>query len=304
MTGTHPKSRRATMVVGLLALVAIASVGCQTHPTAMTNPFAQPDRVPPPSTRTLLPGQAAPYYQGDPIPTLQSSQPQPAAVGVLAQKSDAAPPSSDAREIFLATADEPSIRINSDDEPLRPDPPRQELAVAALNASGQQAISLVSYNQSPASPVDQGPTANEEVDSSLGSLSAPATQSMWRSPGVARANGPTPLTNPQPPYWPNYSPGPVAPALFPGVVQAQPTPAGSTMGVRLRSVTSPQTPSGETSSPRIRLPGYAPPIPTQAGIGPQTLAITPVHEVAYQEAVAPTGTVVSADGFRARGSTR
>ena len=34
----------------------------------MTNPFTAPSRVPPPATRTLLPGTAQPYYPGDPVP--------------------------------------------------------------------------------------------------------------------------------------------------------------------------------------------------------------------------------------------
>ncbi len=51
-----------TLAVGLL-------VGCRTQSTAMTNPFLAPNRVPPPATRTLLPGTAQPYYPGDPVPT-------------------------------------------------------------------------------------------------------------------------------------------------------------------------------------------------------------------------------------------
>lgn len=43
-------------------------VGCRSQSTAMTNPFLAPDRVPPPSTRTLLPGTAQPYYSGGPAP--------------------------------------------------------------------------------------------------------------------------------------------------------------------------------------------------------------------------------------------
>ena len=50
-----------------LALVLLG--GCRSQSTAMTNPFLAPNRVPPPATRTLLPGTAQPYYQGDPLPT-------------------------------------------------------------------------------------------------------------------------------------------------------------------------------------------------------------------------------------------
>lgn len=50
----------------ILALVLVS--GCRSQTTAMTNPFMAPDRVPPPATRTLLPGTAQPYYPGDPVP--------------------------------------------------------------------------------------------------------------------------------------------------------------------------------------------------------------------------------------------
>ena len=53
----------------LVALVASGLVGCKDQGTsALTNPFLTPDRVPPPSTRVLAPGAAAPYYPGDPLP--------------------------------------------------------------------------------------------------------------------------------------------------------------------------------------------------------------------------------------------
>lgn len=58
--------------MGLLALV-----GCRTQTTAMTNPFLAPDKVPPPATRTLLPGTAQPYYPGDPVPNSPAIQPPP-----------------------------------------------------------------------------------------------------------------------------------------------------------------------------------------------------------------------------------
>jgi len=49
-----------------LALVMFA--GCRSQTTTMSNPFLAPNRVPPPATRTLLPGTAQPYYPGDPLP--------------------------------------------------------------------------------------------------------------------------------------------------------------------------------------------------------------------------------------------
>ncbi len=50
------------------ALALVTCVGCRSQSTAMSNPFLSPDRVPPPATRTLLPGTAQPYYPGDPLP--------------------------------------------------------------------------------------------------------------------------------------------------------------------------------------------------------------------------------------------
>ncbi len=52
----------------LCTLALVLLVGCRSQSTAMTNPFLAPNRVPPPATRTLLPGTAQPYYPGDPIP--------------------------------------------------------------------------------------------------------------------------------------------------------------------------------------------------------------------------------------------
>ncbi len=51
--------------------------GCQGNTTALRNPFATPNRVPPPATRALQPGAAQPYYPGDPLPTTPAG---PAAV--------------------------------------------------------------------------------------------------------------------------------------------------------------------------------------------------------------------------------
>jgi len=53
-------------LLGTLALVLLT--GCRSQTTGMTNPFLAPNRVPPPATRTLLPGTAQPYYPGDPVP--------------------------------------------------------------------------------------------------------------------------------------------------------------------------------------------------------------------------------------------
>ena len=52
----------------LALFLSLLVSGCRTQTATLTNPFLAPDRVPPPSTRTLMPGTAQPYYPGDPVP--------------------------------------------------------------------------------------------------------------------------------------------------------------------------------------------------------------------------------------------
>ncbi|MCG8450635.1 MAG: hypothetical protein MI725_13785, partial [Pirellulales bacterium] len=57
--------------------------GCRTQTATLSNPFLAPDRVPPPATRTLMPGTAQPYYPGDPVPNSPAIAP-PGAVPTYA----------------------------------------------------------------------------------------------------------------------------------------------------------------------------------------------------------------------------
>ncbi|MCH7752140.1 MAG: hypothetical protein IH898_08310 [Planctomycetes bacterium] len=52
----------------LCTLIVCLLVGCRNQTLPLSNPFMAPNRVPPPATRTLLPGTAQPYYPGDPVP--------------------------------------------------------------------------------------------------------------------------------------------------------------------------------------------------------------------------------------------
>jgi hypothetical protein len=52
----------------LCTLIVSLALGCRNQSMPLSNPFMAPDRVPPPATRTLLPGTAQPYYPGDPVP--------------------------------------------------------------------------------------------------------------------------------------------------------------------------------------------------------------------------------------------
>ena len=53
---------------------AVVCAGCSHQPTHFANPLYSADRVPPPSTRTMAPGTAQPYYSGDPLPAMPSGQ--------------------------------------------------------------------------------------------------------------------------------------------------------------------------------------------------------------------------------------
>jgi hypothetical protein len=79
----------------LATLVVVAAlVGCRNQPGTMNNPFLTPDRVPPPSTRVLVPGTAQPYYPGDPLPGAATSPPATLAPPATAYPGAAYPPSS------------------------------------------------------------------------------------------------------------------------------------------------------------------------------------------------------------------
>jgi hypothetical protein len=174
---------------------------------------------------------------------------------------------------------------------------------------------LASYNQ-PLNPNSESQsTVGEPIDSSVGSVTMPAPQPMWRSPGISRVTAQPMAGIVQQSPWPNYAPGPVAPPLFPTAAQVRPAVAGPNMGVRLRSVPSPPPQPTENSTPRIRLPGSAPTSATPSGVEQaayfaplstvsrvETLPITPIQTVAYNAPA--TGQVVSSDGFRPRGSGR
>ena len=80
MNGIHPKLIRAAMCA---VFAASFGGGCKSTSSGIANnPFMAPDRVAPPSTRVLAPGQAQPYYQGDPLPVMQSATTPPAAAAL------------------------------------------------------------------------------------------------------------------------------------------------------------------------------------------------------------------------------
>ncbi len=73
MKRVHPNLQRAAMCAFVAASLGVGGCRSSSSSGLAGNPFLAPDRVAPPSTRAIAPGQAQPYYQGDPLPVMQSS---------------------------------------------------------------------------------------------------------------------------------------------------------------------------------------------------------------------------------------
>lgn len=73
MKGIHPNTNRVATCALLMGSLAVGGCRSSSSSGLAGNPFLAPDRVAPPSTRAIAPGQAQPYYQGDPLPVMQSS---------------------------------------------------------------------------------------------------------------------------------------------------------------------------------------------------------------------------------------
>ncbi|MEX2169364.1 MAG: hypothetical protein WD851_08635 [Pirellulales bacterium] len=68
---------RSLIFITHLISPVLLCAGCQNQPSHFANPLYSADRVPPPATRSLAPGSAAPYYSGDPLPVLPAGSPLP-----------------------------------------------------------------------------------------------------------------------------------------------------------------------------------------------------------------------------------
>lgn len=283
-----------------------AQIGCQTPSGGVANPFLAPGRVPPPSTRAIMPGQAQPYYPGDPLPVMQSSvapQPEPAQQAGLAWGSSsggASVSSNDAPNSRSLASSNEKVAIPADEGGLRfeASQPEAQIQIASSNQGPPvtPANAAATHDVVPAlfnAPVaNQLPTSAPDVN-----LVDAEVVSPWRPPQISQSVAVVP---------PVTSPPRVA------------IPAGepSGMGVRLRAVPSPPpTPSGP-AVPRIRLPGYyvpqsysnaamppgtviyGPPVIKSAGSPPQPAQPSPLSLASVPHVPA------SQDGFRPRTAMR
>jgi hypothetical protein len=304
MKAAHPNQIRAALFAAVVYCIALG--GCRSQPGMAVNPFLSPDRVPPPATRTLLPGQAQPYYPGDPLPVMQSATPQTPSTdaGLARNSTNGSGPAANLSNssTSLASLKEATVAIPADSAALRfaapqaaePVPPNA-LANASPNAAAQSAnqqtvVPAAYYQASGNTPTSKPEFAPQVIP--------PAVSSPFRPPQVTVAQAQIANGRAVAPHNPVAQSG------------------GAVMGVNMRAVPSPAL----STAPRIRLPGYAPAQTVMVGpaygtiVQPafgrvlQTVQTTPAVPTTIDgrtDLVAlPPANAISADGFRPRGSMR
>ena len=232
MKWIHPNASHAASFAALAVLLGIG--GCRNQSGGIANPFLAPDRVPPPATRAILPGQAQPYYPGDPLPVMQSrAEPFIDGSGLAWNgPDDGAPVTPQPAKISNAAISTAAmVAIPTDNDSLR----------FALSAAAEPA----SITPAEPSPLQFAADAREQ-DVLQTSYSEPTLQrtepapNPWRQPQIDQ-----PAIPPPPPVVQLFMPQPTPPFAA--------TP--NEMDVRLRAVASPPPQPGEIPSPRIRFSG-------------------------------------------------
>jgi hypothetical protein len=343
MTWFHPNDCPTVWprIAQPLALaLSFCLVGCTNQQMSASNPFLGPDRVPPPATRTIAPGTAAPYYPGSPVPAAQIAPPAPpiaqapaaagpAAVAVAATPVAATQPNSP------AFTNEPTVAIPADNQALRfalPAPPVNQVAqqptqpqpVAPVVAPAS-AVIPAAYNQ----PIQ--PSANQQPVPPPTPMADTGSSGPWRSPQVPQSSSPVMQAQ-------YVQPQPAQPTMLAAqqpVVQP-PAVAAAPMPVELRpaSTVSPQVASAPSAppsamaqtqivpAPRMRFPSLLEPstwfTPQPDPAANQQLIgyMVPgpdgqMHMVSVEQYQASLGgggaqqtpSVASSDGFRPRGTT-
>ncbi len=265
MKRIHPNASHAAVLAALA--VSLGAMGCQSNSGGggIANPFLAPDRVPPPATRAILPGQAQPYYPGDPLPVMQSStQPAVDANGLAWSPADGnSTAATENRTVSNPTA--PPTAVVATEAAVAVPADSDELRFALPRAAEPAPIAPIAPTpiELAAPAPDQGVVQASYTEPDFGNV-APELISPWQPPRIDRPMLPPPVA----PFAMAQTP-----AAQPSVPMQNAAPT-NTMDVRLRAVPSPPPDPLPDSTPRIRLPGEA--IPQTA----------------------------SHDGFRPRGSMR
>ncbi|MGD9636961.1 MAG: hypothetical protein AB7G28_23910 [Pirellulales bacterium] len=258
---------RRPMLVTLRVVILLGLAGCSSQQRTSANPFMSPDRVPPPATRTIAPGTAAPYYPGDPVPAAQAAAPAGAMVAQAPQvppppqvpatavatppasvRATNAPASTTSAPQPLAFSNERTVTIPTDNQDLRfavPLPPATQPPAAAPMAA-QTAAAAPAQQVIPASYTQQAPiqpTAAQQVATQPSAAAAPLPVSSaaensngpWRSPQIPGTSSGVMQAQ----YIQQPQAQPTVLAAQP--MQTQPVPAAPQMPVQLRAVPSPTT---------------------------------------------------------------
>jgi hypothetical protein len=236
-----------------------------------------------------LPGQAQPYYPGDPLPVMQSRTSPPSHEATLAAAEVDPMPSATENLKWGSPKAEPQAVAAAPTVPaLVAQPPAQAIATTpppqpvvasaeptvAIPADGSTLRFATATPPEPqpfmppaASPMEIQPAPNQVATSPGPQAVIPASYfaanlaspeptapNPWRAPELSPSSfGQQPLTLPPPPA-PSMAAPAAAPTQWP--ITAPPLFAATNpMDVRLRAVPSPQVDS-YSSTPRIRMPGH------------------------------------------------
>jgi hypothetical protein len=305
MKWIHPNVARIASVAMLF--VSSGQIGCRTPAGGVANPFLAPDRVPPPATRAIMPGQAQPYYPGDPLPVMQSSsapQEQPTQISGLAWGSGGTGTvTSAAQPTTQSLATNEKVAIPTDKGDLRFVASHPEAANQIASSQGAAlATAPPSAATAPQHSVVQA-AFNEPVANEL-SMNTPDVNlvdaevvSPWRPPQISQSVSSAPA-GPSPPR-----------VAIPGG-----DPGG--IDVRMRAVPSPPPAPVGPPTPRIRLPGYTTqPYYSNAAMQPGTVLygapamqyVSSAPQLMQPSPVALAGMPqgpASQDGFRPRTTMR
>jgi hypothetical protein len=305
--GIHPKVNRAATCAFVAALVA---GGCRSTSSGIGNPFLAPDRVAPPSTRAIAPGQAQPYYQGDPLPIMQSATAPPASnltandsaaarsatgktlawnapAGGAPSSSNAAPTAPTAAPwganpqptTPIAYANEPAVSVPVDADSLRfalpaPSQPQPIVPIAAATPTNPQPIqpATAAPNQGVMLATYNAPIATglSPVVTAPAPGPAPQVASPWRTPQVSPTSPPSGYATQPSVIAPTNSQPFMVPA--PPAYSIAQTPM--TMPTNVMAVqlrAVPPPPQPGDPLPRVRIPGYeVPQTATADGFRPRS----------------------------------
>lgn len=282
------RCRRRSLLVTFRVAAVLGLAGCSNSQQTSANPFMQPDRVPPPATRTIAPGTAAPYYPGDPVPAAQMAAPGAAAMAqvpgppeVSPQSFVAAPPAISNPAATIPTATTPTAASAIQMVPATPAEPlafsnERTVSVPRDNEDLRFAVPAAAETQAMAAQAPAAVPAANQFAAAPQSAVVPAsyTQAMATQPMPADAPMPTASTNtdgnpwrsPQIPGGSAFSNNGVMQAQYVQPQSAQPTMLApqpmqtvaptQQMSVELRPVPSPM--NVQMSAPTMMQPSQAP----------------------------------------------